>query len=55
LGALRTLAAVPGNTGIWATWQIGQVASEPGASVCQNEIPDATSKIAAHAAIRTVA
>jgi len=55
LGALWTLVAVPGNTGMCATWQIGQVASEPGASVCQNEIPDATSKIAAHAAMSTVA
>jgi hypothetical protein len=53
--ALCTLAGVPGNTGMCATWQIWQVASDPGASVCMNEMPEATSTIAANAAASSVA
>jgi hypothetical protein len=45
------VAALPGKTGMCATWQIEQVASEPGASVCQKAAPIATEKMAASAAM----
>jgi hypothetical protein len=49
LGAACTLVAVPGKIGMCATWQMGQVASEPGVSVCQNDAPIARGKIATNA------
>jgi len=49
VGVARTVVALPGNTGMWATWQMEHVASEPGASVCQNVAPTATGKIATKA------
>ena len=47
-------AKTPGKAGMWATWQMEQVASEPGASQCHNETPEAISNTAANAA-RSVA
>jgi hypothetical protein len=49
VGVAKTVVALPGSTGICATWQMEQVASEPGASVCQNVAPTATGKMATKA------
>ena len=35
---------------MWAKWQIGQVAAEPGASICHKDAPEATSSTAMIAA-----
>ena len=35
---------------MWAKWQIGQVAAEPGASICHKDAPEATSITATIAA-----
>jgi hypothetical protein len=52
VGVASKAVVAPGNTGIWATWQIGQVASVPGASLCQYEAPMAKGKTAISAAVR---
>jgi hypothetical protein len=50
VNAAEMLAGALGSAEICATWQMGQVASEP-ASLCQKEIPLATSTTAASAAV----
>ena len=53
-GSVSVPVDKPRNAGICARWQMGQVASEPGASKCHNEAPAATKRTAAMAIVKTV-
>jgi hypothetical protein len=44
VGPENAAADMPGKVGMCARWQIGQVSAEPGASLCQNTTPTASSE-----------
>ena len=48
---LTDSAGSPGKTEMCAKWQMGQVAAEPGASICHREAPVAISITATTAAV----